>query len=200
MEAFGTTRIFDVEVRRDVKPRGLTWPTLAELNDPEATLGGNHLYEDLRWARWSHVRRVIKIETDAIGRIMAAADPAEAADRLDQTYQKTGELHIHPLHGLDLGVASATLALAANRAVPVISCNGGAFGGSHLGLHPYVAFHARKNALGELLAWAGEAGAGLVGRDGLVVLYADRIDPMIAFARIACEAAEGPAALPTRVA
>ncbi len=50
------------------------------------------------------------------------------------------------LFGLDIGVASAVIALSAARCIPCSSCNGGAYGGSHQERHPVIAFYAENRA------------------------------------------------------
>lgn len=48
---------------------------------------------------------------------------------------------------LDLEAAGAVAALSAASCVPVASCNGGAFGGTHSEGAPVVAFYCRPAAL-----------------------------------------------------
>jgi hypothetical protein len=79
------------------------------------------------------------MRTALIAQLQGAADlEAEAAriddERLDCFEPSDG------LWGLDIGVASATIALSALGAISVGSCNAGGFGGHHQGAYPYVSF------------------------------------------------------------
>ncbi len=83
--------------------------------------------------------------------------------------------------GLDAGVASTVLALAAARCIPVSSCNGMP---GHQELHPLVAFFCRPTRLPDLLAVADEAQCGLENASmGALVVYAHDVTRMIEFAR-----------------
>lgn len=51
------------------------------------------------------------------------------------------------IEGLDLGVASAVVALSVIGCIPFNSCKGGAFGGDHDASAPVVGFYARPEQL-----------------------------------------------------
>jgi hypothetical protein len=107
--------------------------------DESGYLAGNQMYQDLRGYGWLDVAHALKVERRLIAQLQGAADlEAEAAriddERLDCFEPSDG------LWGLDIGVASATIALSALGAIPVGSCNAGGFGGHHQGAHPYVSF------------------------------------------------------------
>ena len=183
-------RAFEVEVRWDIAPERLLWPSSDELNDPDATLAGNHHYQDLRDATWSQVIAMAERERGYIDRIVTAKKPQREAEalfgELDDAANDSDE---YPLLGLDLGVAAAVLALSAMGQIPALSCNGGAFGGTHRGEHPYVAFYAKPSSVQALISLAREAGAGMSDRDGLAVLYGRTVTALQDFALAAVKAA-----------
>jgi hypothetical protein len=107
--------------------------------DESGYLAGNQMYQDLRGYGWLDVAHTLDVEHRLIAQLQGTADlEAEAAriddDRLDCFEPSDG------LWGLDIGVASATIALSALGAIPVGSCNAGGFGGHHQGAYPYVSF------------------------------------------------------------
>ena len=86
---------------------------------------------------------LIDVPVDGVSPLIrkVASDPCTKAEatriddeRLDCFEPSDG------LWGLDIGVASATIALSALGAIPVGSCNAGGFGGHHQGAYPYVSF------------------------------------------------------------
>lgn len=169
---------FDVEIERSIEPEHLAWPEPGEAMD-ESSLGCNRNYVDLRRLPWLEARRVYSVEEKIFARIEASQDP-------DKEYELVvEELYEDPydIYGLDIGVASAVVALSAARCVPFSSCNGGAFGGSHHESHPVVAFFAQPETTPLLLECAEEANSGLsMGKFGNLVVYADDIRNMRAFA------------------
>ena len=80
-----------------------------------------------------------RYERRLIARLQAAEDLEAEAERIDDERLDCFEPS-DGLWGLDIGVASATIALSALGAIPVGSCNAGGFGGHHQGAYPYVAF------------------------------------------------------------
>lgn len=173
---------FDVELRWDIQPERLSWPSHQELEDPEATLGGNHHYQDLRGATWDEVSAMAKLEGRLMARIESAPCPSDESVAVLDELETATEGDEYPLLGLDLGVAAAVLAISAAGQIPVLSCNGGAFGGAHRGEHPYVAFHAQPEAIAQIMACARAVGAGLSDRDGLAVVYGRTIGVLRTFA------------------
>jgi hypothetical protein len=86
---------------------------------------------------------------------------------------------------LDVGVASAVIALSALGATPFISCNAGSFGGVHPAGRPYVAFFVGAASPDILVELAEAAGVGLEVEDGVVRLYARTVLDLIKFADLA---------------
>lgn len=176
-------KLFNIEVRQDVDPARLYWPSRREMADEEASLAGNQHYQDLRGFKWSDVAKALEAEHQLLARIEIASDTEiEEARIIDELSEETET----PLYGLDIGVAAAVLTLSAAGAIPASSCNGGAFGGFHQGSNPYVAFYVRPRRLLAVQAWARTAGLGLnVTGEGVVGLHARRVDDLLAFANVA---------------
>lgn len=149
----------------------------------EEGLGGNRCYEDLRRLPWCEARRVYAFEGKCIERILNSTHAekeyesiiAELANDLDTI-------------GLDIGVASAVLALSSARCITFTSCNAGAFGGNHAEEYPVVAFYAKEQSIPLLLECAEEAETGLVNAElGSLVTYANDIRKMRRFANAIIE-------------
>jgi hypothetical protein len=132
----------------------------AEEADENGQLAGNHMYQDLRGYTWADLAKAIEIERRLIGRLQAAQDLEAEAEQLDDERLDSFEPD-DGLWELDIGVASATVALSALGAVPVGSCNAGGFGGHHQGAHPYVAFFLGKARVDEVVSLAQAAQVGL---------------------------------------
>lgn len=176
------SRRFDVEICRSVSGEGLGWPEAGEAGarGMDGGFGGNRSYVDLRGMAWKEVQRIHDLERDLLARIVASNDPEDEHDAI------VDELHEDDqgLLGLDLGVASAVVALSAARCIPFASCNGGAFGGHHHEDYPVVAFYARPPHVPLLIAAAEESGCGLEhGSNGCLVLFASEIYALHSFAR-----------------
>jgi hypothetical protein len=128
-----------IEQNLDVTRLSELSETAAVEADESGYLAGNQMYQDLRGYGWFDVARTVEVERRLIAQLQGSADlEAEAAriddERLDCFKPSEG------LWGLDIGVASATIALSALGAIPVGSCNAGGFGGHHQGGYPYVSF------------------------------------------------------------
>ena len=180
-----THRHFDVHIKRHIDLERLSWPKPGEAMD-EGDLGCNRCYEDLRCLPWCEARRVYAFEDKCIERILNSTHAekeyesiiAELADDLDTI----------GLFGLDIGVASAVLALSSARCIPFTSCNAGAFGGNHAEEWPMVAFYAKVPSIPLLLECAEEARTGLVNAElGSLVTYADDIRKMRSFSNAIIE-------------
>jgi hypothetical protein len=128
-----------IEQNLDVAHLSALSETAAIEADESGYLAGNQMYQDLRGYGWLDVARTLEVERRLIAQLQGSADlEAEAAriddERLDCFEPSEG------LWGLDIGAASATIALSALGAIPVGSCNAGGFGGHHQGAYPYVSF------------------------------------------------------------
>jgi hypothetical protein len=128
-----------IEQNLDVARLSELSETSAVEADESGYLAGNQMYQDLRGYGWLDVAHTLEVERRLIAQLQGAADlEAEAAriydERLDCFEPSDG------LWGLDIGVASATIALSALGAIPVGSCNAGGFGGHHQGAIPMSPF------------------------------------------------------------
>jgi hypothetical protein len=179
--------VTEIEIRRD-----LNVDSLAELSPAEASeaedqgyLAGNRFYRDLRGFGWEDVRRALDLERSLVDRIQAADDPAAAESDFDELRLQFLD-PIEELCGLDVGVASAVLAISALGAIPVSSCNGGCFGGPHQARHPYVAFYLPKDRAARALDLAEAADIGLfVDQNGIAQVYGRAIRDLLRFAALA---------------
>lgn len=177
--------MFNIEVHRAFDAAGLD-----DLSDVEADaasddgyLRGNSRYEDHRGWTWRDLRAALDIETSIVERLAGAEDPA-AAEAAFEAGRDPEEEGAKSLWGLDVGVASAVIALSALGATPFISCNAGSFGGAHPAGRPYVAFYLGTASPVLLLALAEGAGVGLEVEDGVVRLYARTVLDLLRFARL----------------
>ena len=138
-----TEPIFELEITRVIRPDDLAWIEGEDASD-DTGLGCNRDYRDLRTTTWTEVDEVITIERQ----------------RFEQS-EAWGFMDSHEIRELDVGVAGATMALAAAGCVPFTSCNGGALGGRHQEEYPLVAFYLPTGAVDLVMSAAEEAGVGL---------------------------------------
>lgn len=180
-------KLFNIDVRQEVDLAKLRWPYRSEIQGDDVAPAGNQHYQDLRGFGWSDVAEGLRLETQLIERLEVADRPArEEALIVDELAAAGDATGIQPLCGLDVGVASAVLALSAAGAIPAASCNGGAFGSFHAAANPYVAFYARPRRFLAIQGWAKAAGLGLEVTDaGVAVLHASRIADFLVFASAA---------------
>lgn len=172
-------KIFQVELNRSVDKAVLGWPQRGEAMD-ESALGGNRSYYDLRGIRWKEVGEVLPKENGYLQRLLTGQI---SEDDLAEELWEAADAGEAPLNGLDPGVASVVFGLSAIGAVTAYSCNGGAFGNHHNSHHPVVAFYVRARMVSELLGCAERSNVGLENvASGMVIVYADRISAMHAFA------------------
>lgn len=180
-------KIFDLETPAAPDPGRLRWPRRWEVSGDEAAPAGNQHYQDLTAASWADVSRVLKVEAALVRRVEDAFDPSDEESRIEAELDgQRDDDDETPLRGLDLGVAAAVLVLAAVGAVPVASCNGGAFGRVHLGSNPHVACYIRPRRFLIVSGWAVRAGLlQTVTEDGALVLHAREIRDFLRFAELA---------------
>ncbi|WP_231029255.1 hypothetical protein [Sphingomonas sp. IC-56] len=169
---------FDIELVRAVDDTRLGWPGTRQLQEG-SRLGGNHEYVDLRYISWADAIAVAREEREISDRIGRADDPDDEWTVIqDELEDDPGLLVL-----LDLGVASTVAALSAAGCITISSCNGGAHGDHHHERYPLVAFYARRQHVPLLLSAAELAGVGIENDpDGALVVYADALDRMSAFA------------------
>jgi hypothetical protein len=172
-------RKFDVEIVRTAAPNQLRWLGRGEAS--KDGLCGNREYTDLRGYKWNTVQNVIDRETELLHQLEQAPDPIELWGQISDEMWDEVEDELPPV---DVGVMAAVAALSASRCVPCASCNGGFLGEQHHEEFPLVTFFTYKAWLPLLLDAAQEADAGLdSGYSGSLLVYADDIWKMVAFAR-----------------
>jgi hypothetical protein len=159
--------------------------TAAVEADESGYLAGNQMYQDLRGYDWLDVARTLEVERRLIAQLQGSADLAAEAARIDDERLDCFEPS-EGLWGLDIGVASATIALSALGAIPVGSCNAGGFGGHHQGAYPYVSFFL-GGALPEfVVSISRAAGVGLRSdADGLAQIFGAGDFDLLRFAETA---------------
>ena len=139
--------------------------------DETGYLAGNQMYQDLRGYYWLDVARTLEVERRLIAQLQGSADLEAEAARIDDERLDCFEPY-DGLWGLDIGVASATIALSALGAIPVGSCNAGGFGGHHQGAYPYVSFFLGGALLEFVVSISRSAGVGLRSdADGLAQIF-----------------------------
>jgi hypothetical protein len=160
-----------IEQKLDVARLSELSETSAAEADQTGYLAGNQMYQDLRGYGWLDVAHTLEVERRLIAQLQGASDlEAEAVriddDRLDCFEPSDG------LWGLDIGVASATIALSALGAIPVGSCNAGGFGGHHQGAYPYVSYFLGGALTECVVSISRAAGVGLRSdADGLAQIF-----------------------------
>lgn len=156
----------------------------ADAASDDGFLRGNSRYEEHRGWGWADVRAALKVEAAIIEQIARAEDASTAEATFEEQRDLEGE-GAAALWGLDVGVASAVIALSSLGAAPFISCNAGSFGGTHPASKPYVAFYLGAASPHLLLALAEVADVGLEVVDGVLCLYARTVLDLLQFARLA---------------
>jgi hypothetical protein len=158
--------------------------------DEEGFLGGNQEYQDLRGLDRDDLAWAIQHEALLVAAVKSASDPAAVEARLYARRSLDDERQ--SLWHLDLGVAAATVAIAAAGGQPYLSCNGGAYGHPHGCERPQVRFYLQNLDLRRLKAWTEMAGVSLAQLDDVLVLHASEPDRLLAFAQVALGALDGP--------
>ena len=155
-------------IKRSIATAQLSWPPESKLATDDYFVRG---YGDMRGETWGNASETLEMEREFLGLMPGDLSAAEAALCAGDRFE---------LRGLDLGVASAVVALSAANCAPIASCNGGA---NHHEDYPCVTFYCPKVRLPDLLKAAELAGCGLEsGGDGSAVLYADNVEPLLLFA------------------
>jgi hypothetical protein len=177
-------RSYSVEIRRELKLADLADVSREELEqaEDEGWLAGNRSYRDMRGFSWDEIRTALDTEIDVIDRIKAAKDPEVELAAFEELQAEDEPA----LWGLDVGVASATIAVSAFGATPVSSCNAGAFGGQHQARYPHVAFFLPKELAAQVMRCAEESNVGLLcDENGIAQIYARGEMDLVHFAEIA---------------
>ena len=155
-------------IKRSIEPDQLSWPPESNLATDDYFVRG---YGDMRGETWGDASETLEMEREFLALMLGDLSAAEAALCAEDRFE---------LNGLDLGVASAVVALSAANCAPIASCNGGA---GHHEDYPCVAFYCPKVRLPDLLKAAALTGCGLEsGGSGRVLLYADNVEPLLLFA------------------
>ncbi|AZG78727.1 hypothetical protein [Methylocystis rosea] len=182
-------RSFPVKIHRHLNVADLAdiSPDELEQAEEEGALAGNRAYCDLRGCGWGVVRTALDIETKLIERLKMA-DDVDAEMSAFEEERATAFDDEPALWGLDVGVASATIAISAYGAIPVSSCNAGAFGGRHPVRYPYVAFFLPKDLAPEILRCVEAADVGLLcDESGIAQIYGQGEMDLVRFAQTAWE-------------
>jgi hypothetical protein len=163
---------------RSIDPSALVWPSEREAS--EGLRCDNHSYIDFRGFSWNDARRILAFEEELVNRIKAAEDPEAARNEImDELYEDD-----EGLFGMDIGVASAVVALSAGECIPFTSCNGGYYGDHHLEHYPLVGCYVRPDKISSLMNAAIEADVSMTNdENGAVFVYTSEISGIVAFAR-----------------
>lgn len=156
-----------------------------EAAEDEGFLGGNQEYLDLSFLGVADLADCIARE-GLILRWFHEAEETGAAERAFIASRKL-EDEVEALWHLDVGVASATVALIASGAHPFLSCNGGVLGAHHSRPHPLVRFYLQDLAGDQLLDWVARSGLSVANEEGILVLHGERLEPFLIFASLVWE-------------
>ncbi len=174
---------FDVEIRIAVAVKDMRWPREGPAEFGESA---NRGYVDLTTVTWEDVDETLPVETAVIDKCRRAASgadefraifceaEAEFGERADVEESDEGFLGAA---FLDLGTASATLALNAAGCPTIMACNG------HQTGYPYIAFWARRERVPALRGAAEAAKVGFInGISGGLEVFSDVPDGLVRFA------------------
>ncbi len=151
----------------------LSWPAWGAATC-DSILGRNRWYCDFRGVGWKTVAAMLLDEGRLLDRVRRAPDaPREVVAICGEIEAGLQRDLDDPLWGLDLGVASATLALSAAGCVTFSSCNGGVFREArHPEGYPLIAFFMRPRIAAEIEVTAADAGVGVdTHPDGSLQVY-----------------------------
>lgn len=160
-----------------VPPLSLSYLAWFEGEDAaeDSGLGCNRDYRDLRGMTSADLLRVIRAETSLIDQVLddGLTDSALEADP-DCALE---------VEELELGTASAVVALSVIGCIPYTSCNGGVFGGTHAADRLMVGFYMRPAHV-EIVREASRSAGVELTNDRCGGVYVVAVDPrsMIAFA------------------
>lgn len=180
-------RSFPVEIRRDMDEAKLAQISDDELEDAESegSIAGNNAYQDLRGFSWRDIDATLSLECSIIERLKAAPDLESAVRDFEEARTRSIDDH-DALYNLDVGVAAGVVALSAIGAVPISSCNAGAFGGHHTATYPYIAFLIDGERMQDVIHCAEVANVGLkTDASGIPQIFSNGDECFIRFAEAA---------------
>lgn len=153
-----------------------------EAAEDEGFLGGNQEYLDLSFLGLRDLADCIAKEDLLLRQLQEEGDRGAAEWAFIATRKLQDD--VDALWHLDVGVASATVALIASGAHPFLSCNGGVLGAHHSRPHPLIRFYLQNLAKSQLLDWVARSGLSLANEDGILVLSGERLEPFLVFASL----------------
>lgn len=151
-----------------------------ERADEEGFLHGNSHYQDLRGLTLEDLASAVDRETRLLGVLRDERDGA-AETRFNESRAPDGD--DESLWHLDLGVASATVAILCLGGHPYLSCNGGYFGATHACDRPQVRFYVQALDVSQLQALAALTGAVVCQSEDILILHAPDPEILLGFAR-----------------
>lgn len=165
----------EIEIIRNVDPNRIIKFGNA---DSEDGILLNHFYMDMRGVKIADARAIVDEEAALLHRIEEAGENDDEVERIiDELMSDESELS-----AFDVGVAGTIYALSAVGAAPITSCNGGLLDGCHAYNYPNVLFSIEPGKLAGVTAVAELTGVGLENASGHVLVYADSIPKLNAFA------------------
>ena len=155
-----------------------------ERADEEGFLHGNSHYQDLSGLTVEDLASAIDRETHLL-RVLVNERDGVAETRFNDSRAPDGD--DESLWHLDVGIASATVAILCLGGHPYLSCNGGFFGTSHACDRPQVRFYVQALDIGQLQALLASTDAALCQSEDILVLYASEPEFLLRFARAALQ-------------
>ena len=138
----------------------------------------NQFYVDLRGATMEGAAETIAFERQFICEsVDLAHDSSEMEDWLAETALAMGL-------AVDMGVGSAVEVLSAVGAIPISSCNGGAFTLGHASDVAHVLFSCEPALVPDILEAAETTGCGLINNGLHAELYAANVEDLVSFAEV----------------
>lgn len=153
-----------------------------EAAEEEGFLEGNQEYLDLRFLGVADLAESIAKE----GLLLRQFNEADDSGAAERAFIASREIQddVEALWHLDVGVASATIALIASGAHPFLSCNGGRLGAHHSRPHPLLRFYLQDLAPNQLLDWVAKSGLSIANEGGTLALHSERLEPFLIFASL----------------
>jgi hypothetical protein len=169
-----------IEQSLDVESLAVLTDDEVDAADEEGLLAGNQHYQDLQDCDVADLEFAIQLERKLIERLVRSADPAR--EEVTVAEERPADDERAALWHLDVGVASAVVAMVVLGAHTVLSCNGGEYGRTHTFATPQIRAYIAAASAEQLVALSRRAGVGVRQEDGLVVLYAPSCQAFLMFA------------------